>query len=159
MNKKHTKENIDNKYVLRIKELEEKLAEAETNWKRALADYQNLQKRSDEEKSVYIEYANTHLIEQLLPVLDNFRKLEDLSSDIGLKITVKELKLVLEKAGLKVLDVKRGNDFDPHTMDAIDTDNGEENKITAVVRDGYTFKNKLIRPASVNVGNGNKKED
>jgi len=54
-----------------IGELETRLAEMENNWKRALADYRNFQKRAEEEKSVFVLYATESLIRQLLPVLDN----------------------------------------------------------------------------------------
>ena len=42
-------------------DLENKLTEMENNWKRALADYQNLQKRAAEEKISFAQFANSKL--------------------------------------------------------------------------------------------------
>lgn len=120
-----------------IKELEE-------NWKRALADYKNLEKRSVEEKTILIDFANRILVEQLLPVVDNFTMLEEHLDDEGLKICINEFKNILESAGLEQIIVDDDAEFDPEIMDAVET--GLEFKI---VRSGYKFRGKLIRPASV----------
>ena len=59
---------------------EEQLAEMESNWKRALADYQNLQKRVAEEKVNFTQFANGTLIRKLLPVLDSLEMIKELLS-------------------------------------------------------------------------------
>ena len=50
--------------------------------------------------------------------------------------------------------MRKGDIFDHESMDAVETTSGEQGKITDIVRKGYKFKNKLIRPVSVKVGNG-----
>ncbi len=139
-------------------ELEVKLAEMENNWKRALADYKNLEKRTQEEKRNTTEFANIVLIEQLLPVLDNFEMIEIHSDDMGVKMSIKEFKNTLTAAGLDELKVNLGDEFDHKNMDAVDTVEGLKNKVIEIVRKGYSFKEKLIRPVSVKVGNGEKEE-
>ncbi|OGC46198.1 nucleotide exchange factor GrpE [candidate division WWE3 bacterium RBG_19FT_COMBO_34_6] len=157
---KHDKK-VDKKEI--IIELETKLVEMENNWKRALADYKNLEKRTNEEKSAVMDFASSGLLEKLLTVLDNFEMLQQHTNDEGLNITIKDFKQTLESMGLNTLDVKIGDSFDHTKMDAIDTQNGDKDRILSIIRKGYLFKNKLIRPASVKVGNGikpnNVKED
>ncbi len=135
---------------------DEKIKEFENNWKRALADYKNLEKRSRDEKEALVEFSNIVLIERLLPVLDNFEMIERHSNDMGVKMSIKEFKQILESTGLKEVELGINQNFDHTSMDAIETVAGEKNKIMEIIRKGYFFKNKLIRPASVKVGNGNK---
>ena len=137
--------------VLKISELEEKVSELENNWKRALADYQNLQKRVAEEREALVTYANLVLISELLPVLDNLELLEKHIDDTGLKLTIKTFKQILENEGVKEIECL-GKDFDPALMEAIELVDGKEGKVAEVAQKGYVLKDKLIRPAKVKVG-------
>src|ERR1051326_5842694 len=56
--------------VAELEELHTKLEEAELKYRRALADYHNLQKRVSEEKQDWVRAANKELLLRLLPVLD-----------------------------------------------------------------------------------------
>lgn len=135
----------------KIRELETKILELESNWKRALADYKNLEKRVTEEKEAVVAFSNLILISRLLSVLDNLENLENHLDDVGLKLTIKEFGQILKDEGLK--DVAAlGRDFDSGIMEAVETVEGEENKVVAVLRKGYMLKDKLIRPARVRVG-------
>lgn len=131
--------------------LEARIAELENNWKRALADYKNLEKRVSEEKDQFKDFANLVLVSRLLPVLDNLQMVEAHVGDDGLKYTVKEFKQILEDEGLIEID-PAGKDFDSTTMEAIETVEGEEGKVVEVLRKGYLLKSKLVRPARVKVG-------
>ncbi|RJR26890.1 nucleotide exchange factor GrpE [candidate division WWE3 bacterium] len=142
----------------KIKELEEKLTEMENNWKRALADYRNFQKRTEEEKVAFIEFANETLIRKILPVLDNLEVLNKHIEDTGLKMITKNLAQVLEDEGVAEIEVV-SKDFDPSVMDAVEMTEGEENKVIEILNKGYFLKDKLLRPARVKVGSGQKKED
>lgn len=130
----------------------EKIKELEENWKRALADYKNLEKRVAEEKTMLVDFANGVLMERLLPIIDNFVMLEKHTIDEGIKMSIKEFISVLESSGLQKVKVSSGDEFDPNIMDAVETASGQENKVLEIVRDGYYFKDKLIRPVSVKVG-------
>ncbi len=133
--------------------LANKCAELENNWKRALADYRNLQKRVEEEKLDFVQYANSNLIRRLLPVLDNLDMLGKHINDIGLQMIAKELRQILEDEGLVEIEALN-KDYDVNTMEAIEMINGDKNKVLEVNQKGYFFKNKLFRPARVKVGNG-----
>ncbi len=140
--------------VGQIKKLEERVAELENNWKRALADYKNLERRPVEEKAEFAEFANMILIQRLLPVVDNLEMLEKHISDTGLKMIVKEFKQLLEDNGVTAIE-SDGKSFDSQTMDCVETEECDEkghDKIVETLARGYKLKNKVLRPAKVRVG-------
>ncbi|OGC70339.1 nucleotide exchange factor GrpE [candidate division WWE3 bacterium RIFOXYC1_FULL_39_7] len=141
-----------------IGELETRLAEMENNWKRALADYRNFQKRSEEEKGFFIDFANESLIRQLLPVLDNLETLSNHIDDAGLQMIIKNFAQILAEEGLVEISAQ-DKEFDASTMEAIEMVEGKENTVIEVLNKGYLLKNKLLRPARVRVGSGDKKEE
>ncbi|OGC46693.1 nucleotide exchange factor GrpE [candidate division WWE3 bacterium RIFCSPHIGHO2_12_FULL_38_15] len=147
-------QDLDN----RLKDLEQKLSEMENNWKRALADYKNLEKRIVEERMEFIGYSNSLLISKLLSVLDNLENLEKHNGDMGLKLTLKELRQILSEEGLTEIDTA-GKYFDSNVMEAIETVDGEDGKVAEMVLKGYMLKNKLLRPAKVKVGLKKKEEN
>jgi len=132
----------------------ERIAELENNWKRALADYKNLERRTAEEKEEFAQFANMVLIQRLLPIVDNLQLLEKHVEDTGLKMIVKEFKQVLEDNGVVSMEAYK-KDFDADKMDCIETVECEEKdqgKVVEVITEGYLFKNKVLRPAKVRVG-------
>lgn len=155
MNKKEEQLNKDaqNEHKNREEECfcDEEKAELEENWKRALADYQNLQKRFAKEKKNVVEFANSVLIMRLFPILDNLEIMEKHSDEEGLRMIIKEFKGVLEDEGVKQIEVE-GKDFDSETMEAIESVEGKPGKVVEVIRKGYKFKNKVLRPAEVKIG-------
>ena len=136
-----------------IEELEKRINELDNNWKRALADYQNLQKRTSEERLTFVEFSNSTLIRKLLPILDNLEMLEKHLDDEGLKMIVKEFKSVIKEEGVEEID-SDGVLFDAAQMEAVEIVDGPANKVTEVLQKGYILKQKLLRPARVKVGNG-----
>src|SRR5215213_8346186 len=70
--------------------LQQKIEEAENKYRRALADYQNLQKRVQEEKIDWIRSANKELLLRLLPVLDTLMLANQHVQDEGLKVTMQQ---------------------------------------------------------------------
>lgn len=158
MTKKDDKKdlNIEEELVRLQKELEETKThcfQMETNWKRALADYQNLQKRAEEEREQIVRFANVTLLESLLPVLDNLEMLNLHSEDQGLELTLKDFKRVLHSLGLEEFN-SQDSYFDENFMEAVELVDGEKNKVIEVLKKGYLFKGKVIRPAYVKVGKG-----
>ncbi|MFH1961221.1 MAG: nucleotide exchange factor GrpE, partial [Patescibacteria group bacterium] len=61
-----------------------KVSEMETNWRRALADYKNLEKRVTEEKTEFAKYALSNFLRELLPILDNLDKGLGAESTVGM---------------------------------------------------------------------------
>lgn len=118
---------------------------------RALADYQNLEKRSYQEAQTTRKYANEFLLTRLLSVFDTFEQAEAHLKDQGLGLAVKELASVFSEHGVKKIEVI-GKPFDPTTMECVDVADGEEGKVLSEIAPGYTLFDKVIRVAKVNVG-------
>ncbi|EKE00038.1 MAG: hypothetical protein ACD_22C00100G0002 [uncultured bacterium] len=131
--------------------LEARVLELENNWKRALADYKNLEKRVAEEKEDIFALSNLVVISQLIPILDNMEMLEAHIKDTGLMLVLKEFKQVLKNNGLEEIDAV-GKEFDPTTMEAVEMVEGEPNKVISIDNKGYKIKEKLVRPVRVKVG-------
>lgn len=128
------------------------IEELTNRWKRALADYQNLEKRYTREKADFVAYAGSNLILKLLSVLDHLEKVKSYLKDEGLEIAIREFKRVLEEEGLKEIEAV-GKDFDPLSMEAIETVRSDKiGKVIEEVTKGYQLKDKIIRVAKVKVG-------
>jgi molecular chaperone GrpE len=133
------------------KTTEDRIAELENNWKRALADYQNLQKRVGEEREVLIRFSNATLILRLLPVLDNLQLLAKHTKDEGVLMTIKEFEKVLEEEDVKEIEAD-GKKFNAEEMDAVEMIKGKPGIVMEIVQKGYMLNNKILRPARVRVG-------
>jgi len=126
---------------------------------RVQADFDNFRKRTQKQKDEFWKYASEPLVTALLPVLDNFRRaLETPAGDgekfsEGVKMIYRQLHEVLENEGLEVIEAK-GEEFDPNKHEAVmqeETNDYPDNTVIEEMRQGYFFKDKLIRPAMVKV--------
>lgn len=130
-----------------------KSEELENKYKRALADYQNLEKRVKEERSNWIKTANKELILRLLPVLDTLILAGQHVQDQGLKLGIQHFLSVLKSEGVEKIETV-GKQFDPATMECIEIVSGEEGKVLEEIRAGYKVNEQVLRPAQVKVGKG-----
>lgn len=135
--------------------LEEKITELDNKYKRALADYQNLEKRVREERSEWIKSANQQLIVRILPALDTIMLASMHTEDKGIKATVDHFLSTLKSEGIEKIETK-DKEFDPMTMEVIQTMDGKDGQVLQEVRAGYTLYGKLLRPAQVIVGQDKK---
>lgn len=123
--------------------------ELENRLKRALADYQNLEKRIEEERKLLSRLSASLLIEKLLPVLDNLENAQAHLKDQGLEIVVKQFKDILASEGVEEIQAE-GLEFDPHFAEAVETQEGEKDNIVArVLTKGYKIDSTVLRPAKV----------
>jgi molecular chaperone GrpE len=141
--------------LLKLKEenedLKKQVEEYRNKYLRALADYQNLEKRVVEEKELIIKSANRNLILKLLPFLDALDKAEVFIKDQGLKIVKENLIKVLKEIGVEEINVLN-KPFDPITSEAIDiVASDKDNIVVEVLRKGYRFQDKILRVAQVKV--------
>ncbi len=134
-------------------ELHKQLEECENKYRRALADYQNLQKRVGEEKQDWVRAANRELLLRLLPVLDTLMLASQHVDDQGLKVSINQFLDALKNEGVKRIETG-GKDFDPHLMECVSIEEGGENKVLEETRTGYMIYDKILRPAQVKVGKG-----
>lgn len=141
--KKQTAQTFDmDKRDAKHKELEDQL-------KRALADYQNLERRVEEERRLLGQLSSAILIEKFLPVLDNLESAQSHLNDQGLDLVIKQFKDILTSEGVEEIQTD-GQTFDPNLHEATDVTEGpNEGKIVKIIRKGYKIDNKVLRPAQV----------
>jgi len=132
---------------------------------RSQADFDNFRKRAAREREDAVRYANTSLLERLLPVLDNFelgldaaRQSGDGAEGIlqGMGMVQKQLQDFLRDSGVEVIDAV-GTPFDPNMHEALGQEpSGEiaEGIVSRQIRRGYKLKDRLLRPAAVMVSKG-----
>ena len=129
----------------------DQIAKLEAQWKRALADYQNLEKRTAVEKQQFVKLANLSLITQLLPVLDDLERADKHLNDPGLTLIYKRLKEVLEGEGITEIEALN-QPFDPNKMECVEKGEGQDDMVNRVDTKGYKLGEIVIRPARVAVG-------
>ena len=151
MAKKNNNQANEEKKADEALQLKQRLEDLEGQFKRALADYQNLEKRIKDDKINWIQNANKDLIYRLLPVLDTLILAAKHTEDQGIKMTLSQFMQVLEAEGVKRINTV-GEIFSPEFMEAVDTVEGEENKVIEEVRAGIMLNGKVLRPAQVKVG-------
>lgn len=128
-------------------------------WLSVHAEYDNVSRRMEKEKSDNIRFANETLIMRLFPIMDNFDmaigamdKAEDKDAVLeGIKMVQKQFHAVLEECGVKKIS-SEGEDFDPEIHEAFGvekTADAEENTVIKELRSGYKLNDRLIRPAQV----------
>jgi molecular chaperone GrpE len=131
---------------------------------RSQADFENYKKRAAREKDEAIKYANSALLERLVPILDNFElglsaaRGEGETSPIfsGMNMILKQLNDFLSESGAQPIEAE-GKKFDPNLHEAIarePSDEVPEGTVLRQTRRGYRLKDRLLRPSSVVVSSG-----
>jgi molecular chaperone GrpE len=129
--------------------------------RRLQADFDNYRKRMLREQTNRVAAASQALVSRLLPVLDNFElaiSSAEQSRDFdrmlkGVEMVFGELREVLHNEGLSAIEAE-GKPFDPachEAVVAVDEDGAEAGTVLDVVRTGYEFQGKVLRPAMVKV--------
>ena len=160
-NKEPKEENVVKITQEEIDEVNIKLKDAEDKALRAQAELINYRKRKDEEVIKMLKYANEDLVNDILPMLDNFDralKMEASSDDIakfldGMKMIYQGLINTLEKYEVKEIDAL-GKPFDENYHQAVVSEEVKgtpSNMVLEVLQKGYMLKDKVIRPAMVKV--------
>jgi molecular chaperone GrpE len=147
-----------------LAEEKEKAENYLASWQRCQADFVNYKQRAEQEKSEIIEFANSTLVSNLLPIMDDLERafasvpadLEESNWTEGIRLIYNKLKTSLEAQGLTEIEA-RGKPFDPHLHEAIMQQNGKEGMVIEELQKGYKFKEKVIRPSLVTVGRGIKR--
>ncbi|WAC19707.1 nucleotide exchange factor GrpE [Luteolibacter sp. SL250] len=139
----------------------EQLEAEAAKWKdvslRTAAEMDNLRKRTAREREEAVRYANQRLLEDLLPVIDNFEMgMQAASQDqssmiyIGMDMVRRQLNDFLTNQGAQ--EIPTTGKFDPNLHDAVaqeDCAAGDEGRILRVTRRGFKLRDRLLRPASV----------
>lgn len=132
---------------------EEQVNEWESKYKRALADYQNLEKRVRDDRRNLYQNANKDLLLRFLPILDTLELANKHEGNQGLVLGINQFANILKSEG--VVEIKAvGEKFDPTLMEVVSTTEGKEGIVIQEVRKGYLLHDTLLRPAQVIVGKG-----
>jgi molecular chaperone GrpE len=145
--------------LLRIKELEGRLEQAEERVLRTAADAENFKKRLQREKEEQSRYANETFMRELLPVIDNLERALQHSADApnqeglvdGLNMTLKGFFDTLARFGCTVIEAI-GKTFDPNFHEAVSQEESskvEPNTVLKELQKGYMLKERLLRQAMV----------
>lgn len=147
-------QELSDELLEKFQGLKRKLAAAQEREKRSLADYQNLLRRTRQERTKAVKLANQGLITELLPALENLDRAAQQIEDEGLELVVNQLWNILDRFGLEKIEAK-GKQFDVETMEVVDQ-RGEGDQVIEVINNGYRLKDKVIQHAKVVLGSPSK---
>ncbi len=142
-----------------IVELRKERDSFQDKYLRLVAEFDNYRKRIDRERRDASEYASADVLQELLPIIDDFERalqVDAPGSDSyrsGLEIIHRALLDLLRKRGVTAIDAV-GADFDPHVHQAVaneDAPGKRDGEVIAEFRRGYRLGDKLLRPAMVKV--------
>lgn len=150
------KESKKDKKDTQIEELQDRV-------NRQMAEFDNFRKRSEKEKSKMFEMGAKSVIEQLLPIVDNFERglaavPEEARADAfvdGMDKVYRQMTEMLGKLGVKPIEAV-GCEFNPDFHNAVmhvEEEETAENTITEEFLKGYTYKDQVVRHSMVKVAN------
>jgi molecular chaperone GrpE len=130
---------------------------------RMQAEFENIRKRTEREKVELRDHITGNVVEQFLPVLDNFElalksagSADQLRS--GVNLIVKQMDEILQKMQVSTIPAV-GEAFDPRVHEALGTverDDIPDQHVAEEIRRGYKIREKLLRPALVRVAHNAK---
>ena len=134
-----------------------------TKWRemalRTAAEYDNYRKRCVKDREEFTKYANRSLLEELLPVIDNFEMGMQMAAQqgtdsmiyIGMSMVQKQLADFLSAQGVEAIEATPGQEFDHNVHEAIMSEPSDqpEGTIIRILRRGYNLRGRLLRPVNV----------
>lgn len=158
-----TEETVEEN-VTEMPTAEELLAAEKDRYIRLYAEFENYKKRTSKEKMDFFTYANQEMMISMLGVLDDFeRALKEIAkngneADLqGVELIYNKFKNKLTEKGLKIMEVRAGDNFNVDFHEAITQipapSEDLKGKIVDVIETGYTLGDKVIRFAKVVTGN------
>lgn len=143
-----------------LTDLEQQIAELTDALQRERADAMNVRRRSEEDRSKMGSFYKASVVQELLPVLDNFeralkhtpKELEGNDYIKGVQSVVKQFETTLEKLGVKRIKTV-GEHFDPNLHEAVSMEEGDGKHeiVSEELQAGYTLGDDVIRHAMVKV--------
>jgi molecular chaperone GrpE len=140
-------------------QLQTEVADLQDRLLRRQAEFENFRRRTDRDRSDFLQYAGMEIIREILPMVDDFeRALKTETPDAeyrkGVELIYQRLLDTLKKMGLEPVEAAPGAPFDPNVHQAVvrfETDEAPDNTILNELQRGYNFRGKLLRPAMVRV--------
>lgn len=129
-------------------------------WKRALADYENLRRETDQIADRRLSLFKTEFALEFLNFYDNFLlAIEHIPSELrssswvtGLDHIKRQADELLKRLGLEVIAAEEGTAFDHSFHEAVETSSDPkvaDQLITRVISNGYRLHDQVVRPARV----------
>jgi molecular chaperone GrpE len=125
---------------------------------RLQAEFENARKRAEREKAEFRDFATGSVVEQFLPVLDNFElalkatgSTEQLRN--GVELIVKQMEEILRQMQVTAIPTV-GEPFDPRVHEAlgqVEREDLPDEHVAEEIRRGYKIRERLLRPAMVRV--------
>lgn len=151
-------DNDENKEVIsdEIKKLQDENIELKDKWQRALADYQNLERRTQTEISQRVSEKTNNLLLNFLNIYEDFLRAENslskekINTD-GIQAVIKNMESLLSENNIKPIDAI-GEIFDPQIHEAVSIveDNSlDDGTITQEVSKGYISGKAILKPSKV----------
>jgi molecular chaperone GrpE len=144
--------------------LEAELAEAKDRVLRALAETENVRRRAERERTDALRFGAGNIAKDLLSVADNLRRALDSAPAApdeatknllaGVAATERELMAAFERNGIRRVEPKLGDRFDPNQHEAmfeVPNTGHAAGSIVQVLQPGYMIQDRLLRPAMVGV--------
>lgn len=139
----------------------EKIEELEDKVKRQLAEFENFRNRSEKEKAAMFDMGSKHVLEKILPVVDNFeRGLQTIPTEEadkpfaeGMNMIYKQLMTELENLGVKPIEAV-GTEFNPDFHNAVmqvESEEYESGFVAQELQKGYMYRDSVIRHSMVAV--------
>ena len=125
---------------------------------RLQAEFDNARKRQEREKLEFRDYATGMVVEQFLPVLDNFALAMNANASAeqlrtGVELIVKQMEETLRQLQVQTIPTV-GQQFDPRVHEALGTverSDLPDQSIAEEIRKGYRIRERLLRPAMVRI--------
>ena len=154
--KKFWKKEKKDKNAELVEELTDKV-------KRQMAEFENFRKRSEKEKAGMFEMGAKSVIEQILPVIDNFERglaavPEEAKADPfveGMEKIYRQFMDTMDKLNVKPIEAV-GTEFNPDFHNAVmhvEDEEAGENVVVEEFQKGYLYKDQVVRHSMVKVAN------
>ncbi len=130
---------------------------------RLQAEFDNARKRQEREKQEFRDYATGNVVEQFLPVLDNFALALGANASAeqmrtGVELIVKQMEETLRNLSVQTIPTV-GQAFDPRVHEALGTVEREDlpdHAVAEEIRKGYRIRERMLRPAMVRINSNPK---
>lgn len=129
-------------------ELKHQVRDLQEQVLRARADYQNLVRRTQDDRQKLVQLASRELMEAIIVPLEHLEMAARQLSDQGLQMVVDQFKRTLSEFGLEEVNPE-GAEFDPSLMEAVSGSSAETNVVKEVHSKGYKLNGQVIRHAKV----------
>lgn len=139
---------------------DQQIEELTDRLKRSMAEFDNFRKRTEKEKSGMYIVGAKEIIENMLPVVDNFERglaqaPEGDAFAEGMQMIYKQLMTTLEGLGVEAIEAV-GKEFDPDFHNAVmhvEDEKAGDNMVVEELQKGYTYKGFVVRHSMVKVAN------